>query len=153
MKSPTLLHEDKPKYDRWLKVFMIGMPAVFLIAALVFINIEIDAAWALLGDAAFIILLLWVISPRSYRIYADRLSIKLGGPFAMNVSLKSIQSANKASSYYAMAYWGIRLATSTSNVVEIKRQRGMNIIISPAEPDIFLQRLEDAKNQSSAANI
>jgi hypothetical protein len=145
VKSPILLYEDKPKYDRWLKLIMIGMPAVFFIAALALITVDINATWALLGDTAFVGLLFWTIMPRSYRIYADRLTIQLGSPFAMNVPLESIQSAGKASSYYAMAYWGVRFATSISNVVEIKHRRGMNVIISPTDPNGFLEHLNEAQ--------
>jgi hypothetical protein len=148
VKSPVLLYEDKPKYDRWLIILAFGIPAVFLVASLAFINIDVDVTWFILGDTAFVALLLWAVIPRGYEIYADRLKIRLGSPFAMNVPLESIKSADKASSYYAMAYWGMRLATSTSNVVEIKRNRGMNVIISPSNPDIFLQRLDEACKSS-----
>jgi hypothetical protein len=149
VKSPVLLYEDKPKYDRWLIRLMIGVPAVMLIAGLAVVKVDITGTWTLLGSTFFIGLLFWVIMPRSYQIHTDRFTIQLGGPFVVNVSLLSIQEANKASSYYAMAYWGIRFATSMSNVVEIKRKGGLNIIISPSDADTFLDRLDEAQRSLS----
>jgi hypothetical protein len=149
VKSPILLYEDKPKYDRWLIFLIIGVPVFTLVAGLAVVRVDINETWALLGTTVFTGLLFWAVMPRSYQIYADRFAIQLGGPFAINVSLSSIQEAGKASSYYALAYWGVRFATSTSNVVEIKRNRGMDIIISPSNADSFLEHLDQAQRYLS----
>jgi hypothetical protein len=150
VKSPILLYEDKPKYDRWLIYLIIAVPVFTLIAGLAVVKVDITETCTLLGTTVFISLLFWAIMPRSYQIYADRFTIQLGGPFVVNVSLTSIQKAGKASSYYALAYWGVRFATSTSNVVEIKRNRGMAIIISPSDVDSFLEHLDQAQKSLSS---
>lgn len=54
---------------------------------------------------------------------------------------------------YSIAYWGNRFATSTSNVVEIVRKKGLNLIISPRNDDMFLEQLNQALlSQSSQDN-
>ena len=82
------------------------------------------------------------MNKRSYQIYQDKFRIQLGGPFGVNISLISITEVNKASTDKAFAYWGMRFATSTSNLVEIKRKGKMNVIISPSDADIFTKQLE-----------
>jgi hypothetical protein len=152
MKSTILLYEDKPKYDLWMKFLLAGIPAVTLITGLATKNIDITGTWVLLGTTAFIGLLFWAILPRSYQIYEDRFRIQLGAPFGLNIPLASIQQATKATGYYAFAYWGIRFATSTSNVVEIKRRQGMNVIISPSNVDDFLEQLSQAQKSLQDSN-
>lgn len=149
MKSPILLYEDKPKIDNWFKVFLVGIPALELVLGLALINVDIHATWVLIGTTVFLVLLFWVITLRSYQIYADRLVIKLGAPFAVNIPLSSIDAAKKASEYYAFGYWGIRFATSTSNVLEIKRNRGMSYIISPSNADMFIEQFDQARRSYS----
>jgi hypothetical protein len=151
MKSTILLYEDKPKYDVWMKCIIVGIPAFVLIVGLVTKNVDITGTWVLFGTTVFLVLLFWSILPRNYKIYTDRFVIQLGWPFAVNVSLESIKEAGKASPYYAFAYWGIRFATSISNVVEIQRWKGMNIIISPSDADRLLEQLSRAQMSLSGS--
>jgi len=152
VKSTVLLYEDKPKYDAWLKYLFMGVPALTFVVGLVVINIDLTGALVLFCVTVFYILLFWSILPRSYQIYEDRFRIQLGRPFSFNVPLASIQGAEKASGYYAMAYWGVRFATSAKNVVEIKCRRRMNVIISPSNVDEFLEHLSQAQRSLADGN-
>jgi hypothetical protein len=152
VKSTVLLYEAKPKYDAWFKYMVFGIPAFTLMVGFIIAYIDIKGAWILFGVTVFYILLFWAILPRSYQIYEDRLNIKLGAPFAFTVSLASIQEANKATGYYTFAFWGVRFATSASNVVEIKRRRWMSVIISPSNADTFIERLNAARQSLADGN-
>jgi hypothetical protein len=145
MKSPVLLYEDKPKYDLWLKLLLGGILAFTLVLGLAISSADITGTWVCLGATLFEVLLFWSITPRRYQIYQDRLRIQLGWPFAFNIALSSIKEAKKAPAYNAFAYWGIRFATSASNLVEIVRRGGMDIIISVADADTFLEQLDQAR--------
>jgi hypothetical protein len=145
MKSRILLYQQTPAYSWWLKLILGGILALTFILGLVLISIDITGALAFLGVTLFDALLFWVIMPRRFCIYEDRLSIKLGGPLAFDVSLASIKGAKRASSSYVIGYWGLRFATSTSGVVEIVRCKGMNVVISLTDPDAFLDELERAR--------
>lgn len=41
-------------------------------------------------------------------------------------------------------YYGIRLATSSKTTVEITRERGLDVIVSPRDRQRFLERLGEA---------
>jgi len=48
----------------------------------------------------------------------------MGGLFAINILFSNIAEVRFASGSKAFAYWGLRFATSTQNVVEIVRKKG-----------------------------
>ena len=94
--------------------------------------------------AVFMALLFAAIIPRRFQIYEDRLRIQLGGPISFNIPLKHIEEARHGASSDILFYWGIKFGTSTSNVVEIVRNKGMNVIITPAHFHEFLNQLNRA---------
>lgn len=96
----------------------------------------------LLAITAFYILLFYSILPRKFQIYEDRLRVALGNPFGFSIRLSNIKQARAGSGSKAFFYGGIRFATSSKSIVEIIRRKGMSIVISPANRDIFLEQLE-----------
>lgn len=148
-----MIYEDTPKYDLWLKLILGGVLALTLILGVIFIYRDTEAAIAMFGITVFDALLFKAILPRRFQIFEDRLKILLGGPFSINILLSNIAEVKPASSRKVFAYWGIRFATSTSNVVEIVRKKGLNLIISPRNDDMFLEQLNQAlQSQSSQDN-
>ena len=100
------------------------------------------------GITLFDALLFKAILPRRYQIFENRLRILLGGPLAINIPLSNIAQAKLASGSKAFAYWGIRLATSTHQVVEIVRKKGLNLVILPGNSDLFLEQLNQRLKMS-----
>lgn len=145
MKTNSIIFEDTPRYDLWLKLILGGVLALTLVLGILFIYRDTEAAIVLLGITLFDALLFWAILPRRFQIYEDRLKILLGGPLAINIQLLNIVEAKPASSRKVFFYWGNRFATSTRNVVEIVRNKGLNLVISPKNADIFLERLNQAR--------
>ena len=84
------------------------------------------------------------------------MKILLGGPFALNIPLVDISEVRLASGREAFIYWGIRFATSTSGIVEIVRRRGLSVVISPLNPDMFVEQanraLESARDRSQSSS-
>jgi hypothetical protein len=153
MKTSVLIFEDIPKYDLWLKLILGGVLALTLILGVIFLYRDTEAAIATFGITVFDALLFKAILPRRFQIFEDRLKILLGGPFSINILLSNIEEAKPTSSRKVFAYWGNRFATSTSNVVEIVRKKGLNLIISPSNDDMFLEQLNQALlSQSSQDN-
>ena len=144
MKSEILLYQFKPKYDFWLKFILGGLLTLTFIMGLFFLTNNKEAALILFGVTVFDALLFVTILPNRFLIYEDRLVIKLGGPLAHNIYLDEIKDVKPASSNDVFIYWGIRFATATSTVVEIVRRKGLNVIISPDDRDIFVEQLERA---------
>jgi hypothetical protein len=98
----------------------------------------------LLGLTAFDALLLYSIMPRKLQIYSDRFRVALGGPFVISVRFVALKGAHEAASVKSWVYWGIRLATSPRNVVEIERSGGLNMVVSPRDMPFFLEQLNAA---------
>lgn len=139
-----VIYEDVPRYDSWLKPLFSGIIAFTLILGLIFMMFSTEGAIVMFSITLIDGLLFWIIIPRNFQIYQNKMRIQLGGPFAMNIPLSKIDKARPGSSGDLWVYWGIRFGTSTSNVVEILRNKGMNIIITPEDAEEFIDQLNRA---------
>ena len=148
--SSRIIFEDNPQYDLWLKLILGGIPAITFILGVVLLSSDLVTAMIMFGVTIFDALLFHAVLPRRYQIFPDKLRIALGRPFAVNIPLATITEARSASGAKAFAYWGIRFATSSRNVVEIVRHKGMNVVISPSRRDLFLEQMEQVLLAMSA---
>ena len=139
-----LIYEDMPRYDFWLKFVLGGVLALTFIAGLTLLSQDLTGAWVMFGVTLFDALLFKAILPRRFQVFRGRLKIALGGPFAINIPFSNIREARAASSHKAFIYGGLRFTTSTKNVVEIVRKKGLSLVISPANVDRFLEQLNQA---------
>jgi hypothetical protein len=144
MKTENLIHEDRAQQDIWLKLVLFGVLGLTLILGLVFLEVDRAGAITMFCVTAFDALLFNFILPRSYQIYTDRLVIVLGRPFAMSIPYTNIKTVRKVSGSNALGSSGIRFATSTKFVVEIARKKGLSVIISPSDGELFLEQLAQA---------
>jgi hypothetical protein len=143
-----LIHEEPPLYESWLKYVVGGILAFTLLPGLIMISFDLGGACVMLGLTIFDALLFYAIIPRRLQVYRDRLRIALGSPFALNLPFATIKEAREASGLRAYLYWGVRFATSSKNVVEIVRSRGLNVVISPSCMDTFLESLNRALEEA-----
>jgi len=148
-KSAYLIYEGIPQYDPWLKLILGSTLALTLVLGIVLLPVDLPGAWVLLGVTVFDALLFHAILPRRYQIFRDRLRIVLGRPFAFNIPFSAIRDVRSASGSKAFAYGGLRFATSSRSVVEIVRHKGLNLVISPANRDAFLEQLGRALTTNS----
>lgn len=139
----SLLHEDTAEYDSWLKLILGGTLSFTLLLGVYLLYVDRTGALICFGVTVFDALLFYAILPQRYQIWTDRVRIVLGRPFAVNIPLATIQEARSASGSKALSYWGVRFATSSKTVVEIVRHRGWNFVISPANRELFLERLAE----------
>lgn len=152
-KTRQLLYQEKPKYDLSLKVLVAGVLALTLIPGIALVYSYPEPAWTLFGLTVFDGLLMAAVIPRKYQLFEDRLRIQLGGPIAINVPYRNIKEVRPATGSEAYVYWGLRLATSKATVVEIIKTRGLSMVISPVDRDIFMEQLEQARRQQSGNAI
>jgi len=148
MKSNIVLYEDTPHYDFWLKLILGGILALTFILGIIFILEDTEAAVVMFGITLFDALLFKAILPRRFQIFEDRLKILLGGPFAINIPFSNIVEAKPASGRKTVIYSGIRFATSIHHVVEIIRKKGLNLVISPTNDEMFLEQLNQVRNSA-----
>jgi hypothetical protein len=139
-----LIHEDLARYDPWFKLLLGSILALTLVLGVYLLYIDWIGALICFGVTVFDALLFYFILPQRYQIWTDRVRIVLGRPFSVNISLPTIKEARPASGAKALGYHGLRFATSTRTVVEIVRHRGWNFIITPANRELFLERLAEA---------
>ncbi len=144
-----LVYEDTPRYDFWLKLMLGSILALTLILGFVLLPTDIVAASAMFGITLFDALLFKAILPRRFQIFQDRVKIVLGGPLALSIPLLDIREARSISGSKAFGYWGLRFATSYRHVVEIVRRKGLSLVISPANSDMFLEQLNQALEVTS----
>ncbi len=139
-----LVYEDSPRYDLWLKLTLGSVLAYTLVLGIVLLSIDLMGAWILFGVTVFDGILFHAILPRRYQIFRDRVRIVLGRPLALNIPFSTIKEFRSAAGSRAFVYSGVRFATSSRSVVEIVRHRGLNVVISPANRDMFLEQANQA---------
>uniref|UniRef100_A0A7J2TL80 Uncharacterized protein YyaB-like PH domain-containing protein n=1 Tax=Archaeoglobus fulgidus TaxID=2234 RepID=A0A7J2TL80_ARCFL len=151
-----LMHEDKPEYDAWMKITLSFAPSViFLLLFLIHYNFipsesEEEAKMGemiLMAFLGVILFLYWAILPRKYEIHEDKVRIVLGA-FSYSIDLKSVEEVKRAESWKVFAYKGLRFATSAKKAVEIKRRKWPSVVISPSNPELFIERLQQALKKS-----
>jgi hypothetical protein len=144
---------------RWLELILIGASIVSVVLA-VGLNVP-GEEYAALGWIIVAIVLptdaiLWIVIPRRYELYADRLRIEFTF-FGWDIPFSSIESARPALWWHAYAYAGIRLATSPGQAIEVRRRggsglmAGMNLIISPEGRAAFLDQLQGAIENAASS--
>jgi hypothetical protein len=139
-----MIHEEKAEQSNWVKLIYI-IPAGLFIGALASLFYgELEPFWVLIGDSALVSLIFYFIFPRKFQIFNNRIRIVLGNPLAINILFSSIKEVRHTEGSRAYVYSGVRLATSSSYVIEISRVKGLNYVISPQHGELFLQQLKQA---------
>lgn len=140
----SVVYEDTPKYDTWLKAILALPLALFLIWALYLATSDPEAAIGLFVTIIFMAVIYWAVMPRKYRILDSKVRIVLGGPFSFNIPFDTIETATSPKGLAL----GINFVTSfsTKNVVQIVRKRKLNVNITPGDPELFLENLNKALN-------
>ena len=144
-----LLHVDTPRVALPLKVIMASVLAWTFVLGVWLIFEDTVAGIVMFAVTAFDALVFRAVIPRRYEIWSSRVRIVLGGPLAFTIPLHDVAEARAVAGGKAYFYWGLRLATTNRGVVEIVRRRGLNMVISPADRETFLQRLSQAVEAAS----
>jgi hypothetical protein len=145
-----LLYEDEPRTDIWLKLMLTGIQAMFLVLGIVLLFRDTEVAFIMFGVAIFDAVLFRLVMPRRYQVYSDKMRIVLGGPFGWNIPFSTIREARPSSGASTFVYNGVRFATSSRDVVEIRRSKGCSVVISPSNKDVFLEQLNRAMQMKTA---
>ena len=145
-------------WDNLVKSMTIGIVALIVSLTIVFVlvidNLSILAGVLMLYGAVLVLPYLWV--PQGYAVADNEIVVKrLVGDMKINVAQKPVR--------WKWTWWGIRLfgsggfygyygffsfrgigivrmyATNRHNLVLIKDERGKQFLLSPAEPDKFIQ--------------
>jgi hypothetical protein len=139
-----LLYRDKPQYGFFLKLILI-IPAALLAGSLYFWASGDNAgSLALLFDIFLIGLIFWAAFPREYQVYEDHLRIVLGSPFSVKVEFKNIKDIRISHRTVFSVNFVTRI---TRTYVEIVKNRGWSIVITPADNALFVENANRALEQ------
>jgi hypothetical protein len=132
-----LLYQDQPDYGLPVKLIILIVPIIMLVAGgSLWSSGETAGGAALLAESLFIGFLFWVIFPRRYQVYEDRLRIALGGPFGIQIGFEQIKAIETTSSNALTLNF---TTTVTRTYVRIVKKRGINIAITPKDRDAFVE--------------
>ncbi len=137
-----LIYEEPARYDLWFK-FMLAAALLLTLVSGIFVTVQGKTVEALIlfSVTVFDAALFYLIMPRRYQIYKDRLRIVFGRPLALNAKLSTIAEAKAVPRRRVFTYSGLRFATSTKTVIEITRPKGFSMVISPTNREVFLRQL------------
>jgi hypothetical protein len=139
-----LFYRDKPQYGLFLKLILI-IPVAFLVGSLyLWLSGETEGSLALLIEAFIIGLIFWVVFPREYQVYEDHLRIVMGGPFSVKVGFQDIKTIRITSRTALTVNFVTRI---TRNYVEIVKNKGWGIAITPADNELFVENANRALEQ------
>jgi hypothetical protein len=144
MKYEGMIHEDRPHLSFWVKLLIFGILVITVFLGINLFTTDINTAGLMIVVAIVDLLLFYLIIPRKYQIYPDRLVIILGWPFKMKIPLSCIRTAKPSAIRNVLFYRGVRLVTDNKSTVEITRENGNNILLSPRNQELFLDKLKKA---------
>ena len=138
----------KARYDKWLRrVFILAIGSPLVIAILILVVNHNSSAIPSLVFTSAILLTLWLVLPRAFEVWPDRLRIVLGWRLVWNIPLEEIGEIRPARGLGIMVFWGVSFITSVKNPVRIKRKRGVDILISPEDPAEFIATVRSAQEE------
>jgi hypothetical protein len=137
-----------------------GLKALDLvIAGMLLFSMGIVVALLIIGYPAWVSVLflggavpaaiIWMLLPRRFEVWPDRIVIVFPVLFRWNLPFDSIESVDLAKWWHAYAFMGTRLASSPGSSVDIVRRRHNvltrpNIVISPEHREEFVERANEA---------
>ncbi len=136
---------SRARYDGWVSALLAGAVLIHpAVGAALFVTGEVVGGGVMFAVAALHTLILRSYLPRWYEIRADRLRIVLGWPFAVNIPFNTIAEIRTARARDALVYRGLRFSPSIKTPVEIRRSKGLNMVISPQDRQEFIEKAHQA---------
>lgn len=111
---------------------------------------DVAAAMAMLVVFGLASLALWSFLPRAYELSPGRLRVVLGGKLGWDIGLEKIENVRPAAGIRAVMRPGALFATSLQTPVELRRRKGMSIILSPEQRAEFIAAVEQALGAAEA---
>ena len=137
----------KAQYDAWVWaiVALVILLPLLLTGYYFAIDVPQDALFTLFVSA-LVAAILWLLLPRRYELWPDRIRIVLGWRMGLNIPFEQIDDVHITRGSSAFVFWGLKFATSVKSPVLIKRKRAMSVIISPREADDFIDAVREARS-------
>lgn len=146
----------------WMKAFVYAIQmwpiflALMILLVLVLIQIQQEDMRAIVA-LAFVLVIAFVelrTIPTKHQIFSDKIRIILGWIFHFDIPFSNIENSEEATLY---DLWGFHLnfipLFSGTDVVQIKRKRGLKVNIIPGNSTLFLENLNRALDDWRRSNL
>ncbi len=144
-RKSTMIAYSGSKYDKWLRAVIVAVPLLMLaLGGLSAAQGEESGAAILFAVTPFVLGLFWAVLPRRVEVWTDRIRIVMGWPFSFNVPFDTVSEIRSARARDALIYGGLRFSPSVRTPVEVRRSRGMNVVVSPHDRQQFLENAQRA---------
>jgi hypothetical protein len=141
-------------YDWWAWLLLIGVPAMMLtLGILAAMTGEVGATTVVFVAFGLDCLVFWLVMPRRYEVWPDKVRVVLGWPMSWSIPMATIAEARPASAVTSYVYWGFRFATRLKTAVEIRRSKGWNFVVSPNDRDEFMRVVMETAKVNQAGLI
>jgi hypothetical protein len=146
----------QPVYDMkaaGLKLLSVVLGVAILVEGVILVGLLVAGVPAPIAVLFLIGLLpcalIWLLLPRRFEIWRDRLVIVFPVLVRWNLHFDTIESVEAAKWWHPYAFMGVRVASSPGKSVDIMRRepnllRRPNIVISPDDRDRFIARFNEA---------
>ena len=148
------LYVAQPGGLRWFNLVFLALLAIdaVLVAALLLLSEVIAAAVSAAGLVATYALL-WLILPRRYELWPDRLRLAFAA-WSWDIPYEGIEAVREGRWYEAYGFMGVRFATAPGQTVVVLRRnshlfRRPNLVISPEGREKFMRQIQHAISRSS----
>lgn len=85
--------------------------------------------------------LFWAILPRRLQLLQDKMRVKLGGPFALNIPFADVKAVERCNTWWHV---GLSFATSFRGRILVRRRYGYDVLVSAGDRETFLDQAEMA---------
>lgn len=152
----SLIYEDVPYFQQG-RYLIVGVTIVMIVMILVLVFISRTDAWLypLLVLVIFSFAISWARWPRKYQIFDNKIRIACGSPFHFDIPFNKLEYASEGDPldmWLPLFRWNF-ITSRGKNIVTIVRKRGMNVNITPNNPEAFLENLKKALNDWRRSNI
>ena len=136
----SIVYEARARYDWWMAgLFVLPLPIGLGVVLALHILGERWGSVVVLADLELALgLLLWAMLPRRYLVTDEGIRIVVGWPLSRMIRYETVSKIRATRGAHALTYFGMTYAPSTKTAVEIKRSRGLSIVISPKDRERFL---------------
>lgn len=140
-----VIYEERLKLGLVLKLVLIFTLGILIcLTAWSFYISEVVSAWILLIVLVFTAILFFVVIPRKYQIFDDKLKV-VCGLLRINIpfeDIKVIETRPPSNIYGSLEALRFGIGTGEKSIM-IKRKHGMNILIQPMDTEKFMEVLNN----------
>jgi hypothetical protein len=145
MQMDSVIYEDSPRSDAWMRIIVFLPSSLLLIAALFIPAKDQPVATFMILFAIIVAAVTFCIIPVKYCILDSKIRIAFRGPAYFDIPFETVVTVRRS----RWSTVGINLPANMSqaNSVEIIRKHRLAVTITPTDQKVFIGSFEEAFNK------